>query len=108
MKALQILFLVAIVAIAGCATASRMNRLSVGMTKKEVISAMGEPSSTAAPGNGVEFLRYELSPTVAAAEYHITQEYYVRLINGRVESYGRMGDFDSAKDPTINYNIKNR
>jgi outer membrane protein assembly factor BamE (lipoprotein component of BamABCDE complex) len=85
-----------------------MNRLSVGMTKKEVVSTMGEPSSTAAPGHGEEFLRYELSPTVIAAQHHITQEYYIRLIDGKVESYGRMGDFDSAKDPTVNYNIKNR
>jgi len=85
-----------------------MNRLSIGMTKKEVISAMGDPSSTAAPGEGVEILRYELSPTVAAAEYHVTQEYYVKLINGRVDSYGRMGDFNSTKDPTYNYNIMNR
>jgi hypothetical protein len=27
-----------------------------------------------------------------------TTPYYVRLINGKVESYGRTGDFDSTKN----------
>ena len=30
-----------------------------------------------------------------------TKPYYVRLINGKVESYGRTGDFDSTKTPTV-------
>ena len=100
-----IVLLVLAGAICGCVTAKRMNRLSVGMTKKEVIAAMGYPASTAAPGGGEEIMRYELSETVLQAEYHVTQEYYVRLVDGRVESYGRMGDFNSTKDPTANYNI---
>lgn len=75
------------------------------MTKEEVIHVMGTPDSTAAPGGGMELLRYELASTVAQAEYHITQEYYVRLVGGRVESYGRMGDFNSTKNPTMNYNV---
>lgn len=33
--------------------------------------------------------------------YHNARPYYVRLINGRVESYGRTGDFNSTKDPTV-------
>jgi hypothetical protein len=112
MKTLHTLLLAAVVALAGCATASKMNQLSIGMTKKEVIAVMGSPSSSASPGNGVEFLRYELLATAADAlatpQYRNVQEYYVRLINGKVDSYGRVGDYDSAKDPTINLNIKNR
>lgn len=108
MKILHTLILVAAICLAGCATAPKMNRLSVGMTKQEVVSVMGQPTSTAAPGSGVELLRYRLSPTSDHALYGVTEEYFVRLVNGKVESYGKMGDFDSTKDPTLNLNIKNR
>lgn len=84
------------------------------MTKKEVIAAMGDPASTAAPGNGVEILRYDLSSTfttVYLANHGIAsapQDYFVKLIDGKVDSYGMVGDFNSTKDPTINVNIQNR
>jgi len=29
-------------------------------------------------------------------------------VEGKVESFGSMGDFDSTKDPTLNINIKSR
>ena len=106
-RILQVLILAGLV-LAGCATAPKMNRLNVGMTKKEVISALGKPSSTAAPGGGVELLRYRLSPTGDHAFYGRTEEYFVKLVNGTVSSYGKMGDFDSTKDPTLDLNIKNR
>lgn len=108
MKILHTLLLVSFFAITACATAPKMNRLYVGMTKQEVISVMGPPASTAAPGNGVELLRYRLSPTHDHAFYGITEEYFVGCVNGKVRSYGRMGDFNSTKDPTLNLNIKNR
>lgn len=121
MKTLQILLLTSVIVLAGCASpSSNLNRLSIGMTKKEVVAVMGSPDSTAAPGNGVEILRYELTNTSAATDlfllgvshgataYRGAQEFYVRLIDGKVDSYGRVGDFDSTKDPTINVNIKNR
>lgn len=91
--------LILVVFLAGCATSRKMNRLSVGMTKSEVLDAMGRPSSTSAPGKGVEFLRYR-------AFNHVG--YFVRLVDGRVDSYGEMGDFDSIKDPTLDLNIKNQ
>ena len=31
----------------------------------------------------------------------MTTPYYVRLVNGRVDSYGRTGDFDSTQTTTI-------
>jgi outer membrane protein assembly factor BamE (lipoprotein component of BamABCDE complex) len=102
-----LLVVLSAVLLCGCATAPKMNRLSVGMTKDEVIHIMGNPASVAASG-GVEFLRYELSATHQQAEYNVTEEYYVRLVDGRVDSYGKMGDFDSTKNPTFNYNIRNR
>lgn len=90
------------------ATAPKMNRLSTGMTKQDVIKVMGTPVSTAAPGGGEEILRYELSANSTAAYYGITQEYFVRLLNGVVHSYGRMGDFNSLRDPTLNLNIRHQ
>jgi hypothetical protein len=107
MKILSILILVSATTLVGCATAHKTNRLSLGMTKQEVISVMGRPTSTASPGNGQEMLRYNLFATGDDAYYGITDEYYVRLINGNVDSYGKMGDFDSIKDPSLNLNINN-
>ena len=107
MKYAHILMVAVLVSLVGCATASHMNRLSVGMTKQEVCSAMGDPDSSASPGGGIEILRYEL--TTRERPYgRIAREYYVRLVNGKVESYGKMGDFNSTKDPTLDLNIKNR
>ena len=93
--------LILVVFLAGCATTpEKMNRLSVGMTKSEVLDAMGKPSSTASPGKGVETLRYR--------EFYANTTYFVRLIDGMVDSYGEMSDFDSTKDPTLELNIKNQ
>jgi hypothetical protein len=80
---------------------SSMNKIEIGMTKEEVISAMGNPGSTASPGGGVEVLRFNLYDLVSQ-----WMEYFVRFENGKVASYGRMGDFDSTKDPTQNINVK--
>lgn len=98
--------LILVVFLVGCATPTsrKMNRLSVGMTKSEVLDAMGKPSSTASPGKGVEFLRYR--EFYSWRNYYIT--YFVRLVDGRVDSYGETGDFDSTKDPTLDLNIKNQ
>lgn len=115
LKILSTLTLMVVVILAGCVVgggylpAEKMNLLSIGMTKAEVISAMGRPSSTAAPSGGVEILRYNLSPS--ATGHFLTgsyDEYFVRLADGKVESYGKMGDFDSTKDPTLDVTIKNR
>jgi hypothetical protein len=57
------------------------------MTKAEVIKIMGEPASTSADG-GVESLHY----TLADSGDH-RGKYYVRLVNGKVESYGEEADF---------------
>jgi len=91
---------------AGCANSEKMNSLSIGMTKGEVIQVMGRPSSTASPQRGVEVLRYELSSTGDQAWYGITDTYYVKLVNGRIESYGMLGDFDSGRDLAVDVNFR--
>ena len=101
-----LLFIVLTIFIVSCATSKRMNRISVGMTKQEVFSVMGSPSSTASPGDGVEIFRYHLFPKGGHDLYRVTRVYFVRMLDGKVESYGEIGDFDSTKDPALDLNIK--
>ena len=97
----QFLFLLTIVVlITGCATAHKIISVEIGMTREEVIKAMGSPNSISAKGN-TEYLNYALSETDDDAFVGRTTPYYIRLINGRVDSYGRSGDFDSTQKPTI-------
>jgi len=72
----------------------------MGMTKDEVIKVMGNPVSVSAK-EGTEYLNYKLSETNDDAFMGWTRPYYVRLINGKVDSYGRSGDFDSTQKPTL-------
>lgn len=118
--------------LAGCVTSgtqTKMNNVSVGMTKGEVIEVMGQPDSVSAT-EGVEYLIYQLKDgtdggTAAACAglgvltlgigYMAPEcrggresDFYVRFTGGRVDSYGKVGDFDSTKTPeaTINVNTK--
>ncbi len=93
-------------ALVGCATAPKTNRLSIGITKPEVLSVMGKPSSTAANTNGIVVLRYELSTSWHAVIHHRTDEYFVRLVDGKVDCFGKVGDFYSEKDLTRSLSIK--
>lgn len=76
----------------GCATAHKISNVQVGMTKEEVIEVMGRPASTSAIGADCEYLNYSLSETDDQAFYGFTVPYYIRLINGHVDSYGRAAD----------------
>jgi hypothetical protein len=104
-------FLIAIIAfLVGCTTSSdALTELSVGMSKSEVIKLLGKPDSVSAK-SGMEYLTYTLRTETSFTRntWGYQGQYFVRLVNGRVESYGRVGDFDSTKDPTINVNIRNR
>jgi hypothetical protein len=70
----------------GCASAGRINNVSIGMTKQQAIAVMGEPTSTSAK-DGVEYLNYTLSRGL------FRDDYYVRLTQGKVDAFGRAGDF---------------
>ena len=71
----------------GCSSSKKMNRISVGMTRDQVIEQMGKPHSTSAKDD-VEFLNYKL-----ASGSFFRDDYYVRLVDGQVDAYGRAGDF---------------
>ena len=91
--------LIVLVVLAGCATASKTNGLSLGMTKAQVLAVMGQPASTAADRK-VEVLRYKLSATGHDAFHHRTEEYFVRLVNGKVERFGKAGDWEDGEGAT--------
>lgn len=93
-------FAVAALLLSACATAHKISALQIGMSKQEVIAVMGPPASTSARG-GTEYLNYALSETDDDAFRGWTKPYFVRLVNGKVDAYGRMGDFDSTKIPTF-------
>jgi outer membrane protein assembly factor BamE (lipoprotein component of BamABCDE complex) len=99
--------LAVMVLLSACATAGRINRVSLGMTKEEVISVMGNPVSTSANGD-TEFLSYRLSETADEAFAGVVRPYFIRVKNGKVDSYGRAGDFNSTKDPTVNVNLNKK
>ena len=117
-------------ALAGCAgTASKTNQVSLGMTKQEVITALGDPSSSRATG-GVEYLTYKLTPGTTAGQgagcaalglltfggIYISdkctggkpEDYFFQFRNNQLIEYGKVGDFNSTKNPTLDLNIKNK
>ena len=93
-------FIILAITVISCATAGKISGVRLGMTKQEVIAVMGPPVSISAQGQ-TEYLNYTLYETDNEAFYDITKPYYVRLIDGRVDSFGRTGDFDSTKTPTV-------
>lgn len=100
MKIKLVVIFVCAALLAGCASANKINSINLGMTKEDVINIMGKPASISAK-EGTEYLNYSLSETDTQAYYGITKPYYVRIIDGKVDAYGRLGDFDSTKNPTI-------
>jgi len=92
--------------LAGCATAPSFDKISIGMPKQDVITQLGSPQSISAKDN-VEYLKY-LGHNPAWSRFNDapkTIAYFVRLINGKVESYGQEGDFNSAPANNINLNV---
>jgi hypothetical protein len=78
------------------------------MSKAEVVSILGEPFTQKAQG-GVTYLIYrDYNHPLASSNSNYNPQHFVRIINGKVESFGDNGDFDSTKDPTLNLNIRNR
>jgi hypothetical protein len=94
------LFIIALVALCGCAApmATKMNHVSVGMTKSEVIAVMGSPQTVSAK-DGVEYLNYRLATSMLDLDRSDTSDYFVRLVNGHVDAYGKKGDFGTTQQP---------
>jgi hypothetical protein len=71
--------------LAGCNTAAQLNNIRIGMTKDQVLAILGTPDSTSAQAD-VEYLTYYLE---GDANYGRDRPYMVRVVDGKVESFGR-------------------
>lgn len=107
-------FVIVGIIISGCATnQAYLSNISLGMNKQQVLAVEGAPSSISAKGQ-TEYLVYKqcsgFRGLVTGRCRGVEEDYYVRLINNKVDSYGKVGDFDSvqASRSTIDLNIKNR
>ena len=72
----------------GSTSTLKLAEIRIGMTKGEVQSVLGPPDSTNAEVNA-ELLTYCLELPAHVAVYDRQPRYLVRLVNGRVESFGR-------------------
>ena len=87
------------VLLSGCvAKAGRTSRVNQGMSKQEVIAVMGAPVSVSTHGSS-QYFNYSVCDTENQTLNGIMRPYVVRLIDGRVESYGTTGDGDSPQTP---------
>lgn len=106
MKSL-LLLLLSLLLVIGCAKAKpQFGNIKAGDAESTVIAKLGKPSSTALSG-AVKYLEYEswdYNPWYGYRENY--QVYFVKIVDGKVESFGRKGDFDSTKDPTQRIIIK--
>ncbi len=92
--------LLSTVLFAACAsTGKRLSRVSVGMDKSAVLQTLGTPHSFAGSGN-VEVLHYRDHPKADIFNVGPFTYYFVRLVEGKVESYG----LESKKQPVTDLN----
>lgn len=97
---LTTLFLV--VFLTSCAKPPEFGGISIGMTEAQTISKLGQPNSVAVKGN-TKYHEYESYWGLSKLDY---TRWFVRFVDEKVESFGKLGDFDSTKDNTQNINIK--
>jgi len=100
--AMKLLIGIAIVSVllSSCfAKAGRTSEVHYGMSKQEVVAVMGAPVSVSTHGSS-ESLSYSVCETDNQTLNGIMRPYVVRLIDGRVESYGTTGNVGSYVDPS--------
>ncbi len=122
--AMNVLVVSAIVGLVGCvSTEKKINTVSLGMNKQQVIETMGNPDNSRA-AEGVEYLIYKLKAatdagacaagwglavfTLGVSTLECAREkadYFVQLEAGKVTAYGQVGDFDSTKVPEATINV---
>jgi hypothetical protein len=94
---LALLAILAALVLAGCNTASELNNVRIGMTKDQVVAILGQPDSMSAQAN-VEYLTYYLE---SDPNYGRDRPYMVRLVDGRVESFGRFSQLLDLYDRPV-------
>jgi hypothetical protein len=86
--------------VAGCTTTSdKLNNVKIGMTRSQVVALLGEPNSMSAQGN-IEYLTYYLTNDVSGRD----QPYSVRMVDGKVESFGRFIQLADIYNRPVNGN----
>jgi len=87
--------LVSLVSVACSKRPPSFDRIRLGMTEEEVVSVLGRPSSVSMQQT-TRILEYLSWDTNEWGTHINHQAFYVRLMNGKVDSFGRKGDFDST------------
>lgn len=110
-----------IIMFTGCSsTWSNSTKINGGMTKAELIAALGPPEDAMSPGLGVEVLRYTFKKQrLYRLAVPLKKIYLVRLEEGRVTAYGTERDLVKAaprtapgiaapekNEKTVNINIR--
>jgi len=98
------------IGLAACSTTNSgfrkpdLSKVAIGMTKNEVISALGRPDDIATDGAS-EYFEYGYDSPIDG-QIGRAETYFVRLMNERVDSYGRKGDFGTTANPAVDINVK--
>lgn len=72
-----------------------VSKLRVGMTKKEVIERVGNPTRTTAT-NDTEVQEYEAYDRYGAIKIN-SRTQYIRFVNGRVDAFGTLEDLKAGR-----------
>lgn len=84
-------YVLLIILISGCVAHSGvMRKVKLGMTREKVIQTLGKPVSISKKDNR-EYLNYKLIENFIAD--FVPTPYFVEIIDGKVKSFGRVGDF---------------
>ena len=85
----KVIWLLLLVLVTGCVTSRRINRVQVGASREDVIRLLGQPDTISA-SQSAEVLHYQLRESI---NDWYASPYYVRIINGKVDSFGRVGTY---------------
>jgi len=88
----QLALCLLILVVAACVSARRTERLHVGMTKADAIAVMGKPVSFGADKQS-EVMYYRLVEGDLGSDI---RTYFVRLVDGKVESFGRVVESETT------------
>ncbi len=80
----------------GAYGSAKLNAMRVGMSRPETLAIMGTPDSTSAQAN-VEYLVYDLDSDPGVRD----RAYVIRLVGGRVESFGRFSELADLYDRPV-------
>jgi hypothetical protein len=93
---MKFIIIIILALLVGCATSSRrLERVSLGMTKPQVIEALGSSPRGVSAQQGIEMFRYKLDDGG-----FMLKEYWFYFDGGRLVHYGQAGDFNSAAPET--------